>query len=420
MRLRANTLANNPQLLERFMESIESKVTPDNWVDYIHAYMRYFSMVKKGEYQYVMLMQGDMQDRLIQFVIYKKKNGIGANGIDNYINSLKQFYWVNGIKTIDWELVRKYRPERVKKTRDREYLEDEVFKIEDKLDDRGKVCSGLMRGSGVRRGAEPILEVCDMFPRQTRFGKIYKILVYKGTSDEYTTACIPEIAARIDTYFEYRMLCGEVCKQFGKDHNHDYDDGEDATQRFFKSDERHLDPSAPVIREQFDRNDSLAAKRPKRISYEQISDIIREAAIASGIRTVNKGEPYKRHTVMITHGFRKLFKKRCRQAKVDAIVLERLLGHTSGNSKDGVTKLMMTYDPEDWEEMEQEFEKAIPHLTLSKDAKLQAELDRAKEELRNVPTVEKLQADLQKEKMEREQLYELLYKQGVIRKENPI
>jgi integrase len=48
---------------------------------------------------------------------------------------------------------------------------------------------------------------------------------------------------------------------------------------------------------------------------------------------------------MLTHGFRKLFKKRCRQAKVDAITLERFMGHKSGNSRDGITKLMMTYDP---------------------------------------------------------------------------
>ena len=61
-----------------------------------------------------------LQDRIIQFVIHKKKKGLGANGIDNYINPLRKFYWVNGIKGIDWELVRSYRPEHVKKTQDRE------------------------------------------------------------------------------------------------------------------------------------------------------------------------------------------------------------------------------------------------------------------------------------------------------------
>ena len=94
-----------------------------------------------------------LHERVIQFVIQKKKEGLGSNGLDNYINPLRRFYRVNGIKGIDWEVVRDYRPDRVKKTHDREYYADEVIAIEEKLDVRGKVASGLMRGSGVRRGA---------------------------------------------------------------------------------------------------------------------------------------------------------------------------------------------------------------------------------------------------------------------------
>lgn len=130
------------------------------------------------------------------------------------------------------------------------------------------------------------------------------------------------------------------------------------------------------------------------MSYQQINDIIREAAIAAGVRKVNKGKPYERHRIMITHGFRKLFKKRCRQAHVDPIIIERLMGHTSGNPKDGITKLMMTYDPEEWEEMQQEFETAIPNLTITKDAITQAKLEEAEAKLKSVPTLEDLQQQI--------------------------
>jgi hypothetical protein len=402
------SLERNKQLLDRFLESIRSEVNRSNVLDYIHAYMRYWNLYEEDQeqgqdlsndddgrnnnkkrkrrrqknnnviYRYDWLIGDDdgvhdyhhrggrkettmvverdiqtLQDRIIQFVIYKKKEGgLGANGIDNYINPLRKFYWVNGIKGIDWELVRSYRPEHVKKTQDREYHPEEVIAIEEKLDVKGKVVSGVMRGSGVRRGAEPSINIGDLIPLQTKYGKIYKIWVYRGSSEMYATACTPEVAARIDAYFEYRMRFGEACKQFGKsDHMHEYYDGyngdEEVIQKWFKADEAHLDPDAPLIREDFDRTDSLAAKYPKKISYEQITSIIRDAAIAAGVRKVNKGERFKRHKVMLTHGFRKLFKKRCRQAKVDPIVLERLLGHKSGNPKDGITKLMMTYDPED-------------------------------------------------------------------------
>jgi hypothetical protein len=47
----------------------------------------------------------------------------------------------------------------VEKTQDREYYLEEVITIEDKLDVGGKVVSEVMRGSGVRRGAEPTISV---------------------------------------------------------------------------------------------------------------------------------------------------------------------------------------------------------------------------------------------------------------------
>ena len=358
-------------------------------------------------YRYDWLIGEDtqtIQNKIIQFVIDKKKEGLSARAIDNYVNHLRKFYRVNsGIRGggIDWELVKSYMPEYVKKTQDREYRADEVIAIEEKLDVRGKVVSGIMRGSGIRRGAEHLIKVGDLFPIQTKnYGKIYKIWVYRGSREMYATACIPEVAKRIDDYFEYRMRFGEVCKLYGKvDHKHEYydgyGDGGEVIERWYKADEKHLDPEAPLIREDFDITDSLAAKYPRRISAHQITTIITKAAVKAGVRQVNEGgDRFKRHRVMITHGFRKLFKKRCRQVKVDAIVLERLLGHKSGNSADGITKLMMTYDPEDWQEMQQEFEKAIPHLTITKDALIQAELEQAKAQLKSVPTIEQLQAQL--------------------------
>ena len=146
-------------------------------------------------------------------MIDKKKEGIGARAIDNYVNNLQKFYRINGVKGIDWELVKSYRPDYVKKTQDREYRADGVIAIEEKLDVRGKVASGVMRGSGIRRGAEPFINLGDLIPIQTKnYGKIYKIWVYRGTREMYATACTPEVAKRIDDYFEYRMRFGEVCK----------------------------------------------------------------------------------------------------------------------------------------------------------------------------------------------------------------
>jgi hypothetical protein len=258
------------------------------------------------------------------------------------------------------------------------------------------VVSGVMRGSGVRRTAVQLISVGDLFPFQTKYGKAYKIIVYRGTSDEYATACIPDVATKIDDYFEYRMRFGEVCEGYGKSrHKHELHDGYEVIEKWYEIDEPHLDPHAPLIREDFDRDDSFAARYPRRIGKAQIADIVRDAAVASGVRNVNKGQIHERHRVQCTHGLRKLFNKRCRQKKVDPIIRARLLGQKSGSPQDGISKLMMTYDPEEWSEMQAEFENAIPHLTITEAAIVKTKLEEAENKLKNVPSIEDLQKQIQ-------------------------
>src|SRR5437867_4006052 len=78
---------------------------------------------------------------------------------------------------------------------------------------------------------------------------IYKITVYRGDQEEYRTYCTPEAKKAIDAYLEYRLRSGEVCKRVAEAHSH----GEKRCEK----NERHLDPDAPLFREQFDRRDSI-------------------------------------------------------------------------------------------------------------------------------------------------------------------
>jgi hypothetical protein len=117
---------------------------------------------------------------------------------------------------------------------------------------------------------------------------------------------------------------------------------------------------------------------------------------------------------MCTHGLRKLFNKRCRQKKVDPIIRARLLGQKSGSPHDGISKLMMTYDPEEWAEMQEEFESAIPHLTITKDAVIQTKLKEAEAQLKNVPTIEQLQAQLKEAEESKKRLEELEAKHEIL------
>ena len=178
----------NNQILERFLASIRSSKTRRGAVDYLNAYMRYWKLYEENNnntynnnnkqegsnnnknnnliyrYDWLLPINHDngavdiktVQNMVIQFVIEKNKQGLSYKAIENYTNHLQKFYRLNGVKVgvIDWDLIKSYMPENVKKTQDREYRADEVIAIEDKLNVRGKVVSGLMRGTGVRRGAE--------------------------------------------------------------------------------------------------------------------------------------------------------------------------------------------------------------------------------------------------------------------------
>jgi predicted nucleotidyltransferase len=78
---------------------------------------------------------------------------------------------------------------------------------------------------------------------------------------------------------------------------------------------------------------------------------------------------------------------------------------------------MMTYDAEDWLEMQAEFEKAIPNLTITKDALIQAELEQAKDQLKNVPTIEQLQAQLKEAGEQKKQMQDMASELARIREE---
>lgn len=82
------------------------------------------------------------------------------------------------------------------------------------------------------------------------------------------------------------MRFGECCKLYERrvDHKHEYydggsgSDGREVIEVWYKANEPHLDPDAPLIREDFDKTDSLAAKHPRRTSANQITHIIRNGS----------------------------------------------------------------------------------------------------------------------------------------------
>ena len=80
---------------------------------------------------------------------------------------------------------------------------------------------------------------------------------------------------------------------------------------------------------------------------------------------------YKRTELYLAHGFRKFFKTRYEMAGVKPIVIEELMGHTTGLAG-------KYFRPTDNGKL-QEYKKAIPDLTISEENKLRLQVKEEKE-----------------------------------------
>ena len=107
---------------------------------------------------------------------------------------------------------------------DRAYSKTEIRKLLSAADIRGKVIVLLLCSTGMRIGGLVSLTLGNL-RKLDEYG-VYEIKVYEKSRFSYTCYCTPECATSIDSYLEYRKIRGE-----------------------------NLNPSAPLLRGQFDRND---------------------------------------------------------------------------------------------------------------------------------------------------------------------
>jgi len=196
----------------------------------------------------------------------------------------------------------------------------------------------------------------------------YRAHIYPGTKQAYIIFFGPEASKEIDEYFAWRERCGE-----------------------------ELTEDSPLIREEFDPKDNFQVKHPRLISKKTLAREISNVAVLAGVRQANKnGGPSQRHKIMLTHGLRKFFKKQCRRAGVDAVNLEYMVGHKTGNPEFGVTSLMMTYDPAIEDELLKEYLKAIDNLTIDPANRLQKQVKELEVKAKageKVEALEKIVAD---------------------------
>jgi integrase len=222
-----------------------------------------------------------LEGRIIEFLVYMRQEQKLSYGIiSTRFTAIKKFYEMND-RLLNFRKISSYLPEKIRVNKDRAYTVQEVQNMLTKCDERMRVVILLLVSTGVRIGSVVDLKLKHLTKIDLESSYLYQIIIYENTSSEYYCFTTPECAVAIDSYLEYRKRYNEK-----------------------------LDPESPLIREQFNRKDSLLIRHPKPLRYHNLAYIISDILVKAGIQTIEHVTESKlngriRMNVMRAHGFRK-------------------------------------------------------------------------------------------------------------------
>jgi len=283
-----------------------------------------------------------IEDQITDFITSMKKQGKSFAAIHNYVSAICKYYRTKRV-SLDTKHIHDYLPEFRKSKKDRAYSHEEIHRLLDIADERMRAVILLLASTGMRIGAIPELRLRNIEKVQSEsvYGEIYKITVYEGFKEEYTTFCTPECTLAIDNYLKMREGYGEK-----------------------------LNPNSYLIREQFDVRDPFKIERCKEVKANTITIKLIDLAERSLLRKKevllpggNKKRAEIRKEVPIAHGFRKFFTTQLIEADLKTELRWLLEGH---NLKGNDSHYIRTSE----KRLQQEYEMAINHLTINEENRL--------------------------------------------------
>jgi integrase len=233
---------------------------------------------------------------------------------------------------LNWKKIKKFSIKSTKTGneiagKDRGYTHEEIQKILEFSDQRIRTAFLILASTGIRIGALGSLKVGDL----ERIQDLYKVSVYSGEKENYTTFVTPESAKEIDAYLEFRKRRGE-----------------------------YITRDSYLIVKKFTHN-----KKSEPFKGYSLRSILQDNIENTGLREI--GSRAKRKETPVLHAFRKFFTKQLMDSKVDKAIVELLLGHDIG--------LTGRYYRPTEKDMLQEYLKAVPLLTISNEERLKFKLE---------------------------------------------
>ena len=107
------------------------------------------------------LTQKEAEDKLIDFIITNKEEGMTWGALHNYVSAVTKFYLVNDI-TLNLNRVKRFMPEQMRLRKDRPYKAAEIQQLTQLSTERISALILLLCSSGMRVGGAAGLKYADL------------------------------------------------------------------------------------------------------------------------------------------------------------------------------------------------------------------------------------------------------------------
>jgi integrase len=310
-----------------------------------------------------------IESRVIDFIVSARDQ------VTYSYNSLKlaaimAFYSINDLQ-LNRKKLGKFLGEEIKRQKDRPYTLEEIHRMLDVADERGKAIILLLTSTGMRIGALSGLR----FGHLQRIDEydLYKVTVYENTKDEYTCFTSPEAATALNAYLQQIERRGEKIS---------YD----------KEKKMWSPGSSPLFRREYDKDDPFKIRYARPVTKSTFDYILQQILEKAGVITITPKlvgrKTVDRKPVARSNGFRKMVNTTMVKAHVKPLIKEMLLGHHTGLEEN-------YYRPEE-QDLLNEYLKCVDMVTVNQEHMLRREIKTLKQEVSRFDKMEKQIQELTK------------------------
>jgi site-specific recombinase XerD len=302
---------------ETYKHFINAIRSPATRAAYETSIKRYLNHHKLKEFDDLLLHISNpryIESQIIDYIMSLRQSGISQNTIKFLIAPILTFYQLNDV-LLNRKKVFRYLGESKRVVKDQAYTIEQIQQALQTADTRMRMILLILTSTGCRIGSLPSLTLGNL--TKIPDYDLYKITFYEGTNNEYYTFTTRECASTgIDNYLNYRQRCGERIT-FNENLN------------------RWEPEDTPLIRLQFDINDTLQARHPKPITLDGLRIALYYHLIRGGLRQVEHltettNNNRIRKTIPIFNGFRKHVISTFIDAGLNHEIRELIVDHHTG------------------------------------------------------------------------------------------